>query len=146
MRAVVLPLLLVSSCLASSVADSLRILGPQAVNLWKLDAAARDAARRALLAQDGPAQQPLGEPAVEFQEQWFEQPLDHFAEKSPTWKQRYWVNKRHYKARRDAPVIVVDGGETSGEDRLPFLDTGIADILAEATGGVGVVLEHRYVF
>lgn len=41
-------------------------------------------------------------------------------------------------------MIVLDGGETSGEDRLPYLDTGIVDILAEATGGVGVVLEHRY--
>ena len=29
-------------------------------------------------------------------------------------------------------------------DRLPFLDTGIADILARATGGLGIVLEHRY--
>jgi Serine carboxypeptidase S28 len=30
------------------------------------------------------------------------------------------------------------------QGRLPFLDTGIADILAKATGGIGVVLEHRY--
>lgn len=35
------------------------------------------------------------------------------------------------------PVIVLDGGETSGEDRLWFLDTDI--------GEVGVVLERRYV-
>ena len=40
---------------------------------------------------------------------------------------------------------MIDGGETSGEDRLPFLDTGIADIIAKATGGIGVVLEHRSV-
>jgi hypothetical protein len=59
-------------------------------------------------------------------------------------KQRYWVNKRHYKEGGGGPVIVLDGGETSGEDRIPFLDTGIVDILAKATGGVGVVLEHRY--
>jgi hypothetical protein len=39
---------------------------------------------------------------------------------------------------------VLDGGETSGEDRLPFLDTGVLDILAEATGGLSIVLEHRY--
>ena len=56
--------------------------------------------------------------------------------------QRYWVNKRHY--RLGGPVFVLDGGETSGADRLPFLDTGIVDILAEATNGVGIVLEHRY--
>lgn len=30
------------------------------------------------------------------------------------------------------------------QDRLPFLDTGIVDILASATNGLGVVLEHRY--
>lgn len=79
----------------------------------------------------------------EFREQWFEQPLDHFAENDHhTFKQRYWVNKRHYK--KGGPVIVLDGGETSGEDRLPFLDTGIVEILTKATDGLGVVLEHRY--
>lgn len=30
------------------------------------------------------------------------------------------------------------------KDRLSFLGTGIAAILAKATGGVAVVLEHRY--
>ena len=30
------------------------------------------------------------------------------------------------------------------QDRLPFLDTGIVEILAKATGGLGIVLEHRY--
>jgi len=73
------------------------------------------------------------------------QPVDHFSPDSPTFGQRYWVNKRHYVPGTNAPVIVIDGGETSGEDRIPFLDTGIADILAKATGGIGVVLEHRYV-
>ena len=79
---------------------------------------------------------------TEFPPQWFEQPLDHFAKESPLFKQRYWVSKRHY--RQGGPVIVLDGGETSGEDRLLFLDTGIVDILAKATGGMGVILEHRY--
>ncbi len=78
-----------------------------------------------------------------FPTRWFEQPLDHFSNSSETFKQRYWINTRHYEAGSGAPVIVIDGGETSGEDRLPFLDTGIADILANATGGIGVVLEHR---
>lgn len=36
------------------------------------------------------------------------------------------------------------GAEQETQDRLPFLDTGIVEILARATGGVGVVLEHRY--
>ena len=78
----------------------------------------------------------------EFPVQTFPQLLDHWNEGSPTFFQRYWVNKRHY--RSGGPVFVLDGGETSGLDRLPFLDTGIIDILAEATNGVGVVLEHRY--
>ena len=81
----------------------------------------------------------------EFPAQWFTQPVDHFSPDSPTFGQRYWVNKRHYVPGTNAPVIVIDGGETSGEDRIAFLDTGIADILAKATGGIGVVLEHRYV-
>ncbi|KAL1745274.1 peptidase S28 [Schizophyllum fasciatum] len=81
----------------------------------------------------------------EFPEQWFEQPLDHFGnETSDIFKQRYWVSKRHYTPGAGGPVIVLDGGETSGEDRLPFLDTGIVEILTRATGGVGVILEHRY--
>jgi len=94
--------------------------------------------------------QPNGPAAVlgvaeRFPEQLFTQPVDHFSQDSPTFRQRYWVNKRHYVPGTNAPVIVIDGGETSGEDRIPFLDTGIADILAKATGGIGVVLEHRYV-
>ena len=86
-----------------------------------------------------------GPATPKFRAQTFTQPLDHFRNTTAaTFQQRFWVNARHYRPRPGAPVIVIDGGETSGEDRLPFLDTGIADILARATGGVGVVLEHRY--
>ena len=52
------------------------------------------------------------------------------------------MNDRHYK--KGGPVIVLDGGETSGVNRLPFLKTGIVEILSNATGGLGVILEHRY--
>ncbi len=72
----------------------------------------------------------------------FTQPLDHFTNTGFTFNQRYWVNNRHYKP--GGPVVVLDGGETSGEDRLSFLDTGIVDILTNATNGLGIVLEHRY--
>lgn len=66
----------------------------------------------------------------------FTQRLDHFDKSvNQTFGQRYWINKRHYKP--GGPVIVLDGGETSGEDRLAFLDTGIVDILANATNGLG---------
>ncbi|KAH7341771.1 serine carboxypeptidase S28-domain-containing protein [Rhizoctonia solani] len=62
--------------------------------------------------------------------------------KAQTFGQRYWVNKEYYQP--GGPVFVLDGGETSGEDRLPFLQTGILAILANETKGLGIVLEHRY--
>jgi hypothetical protein len=66
----------------------------------------------------------------------FTQRLDHFDKSvNRTFGQRYWISTRHYKP--GGPVIVVDGGETSGEDRLAFMDTGIIDILANATNGLG---------
>lgn len=61
---------------------------------------------------------------------------------SKEWHQRYWFDATFYKP--GGPVYLLDGGETSGEDRIPFLETGILRILAEATGGLGVILEHRY--
>lgn len=42
------------------------------------------------------------------------------------------------------PVIVLQGGETDGSDRLTFLQKGILAQLAQVTHGIGVVLEHRY--
>ncbi|KAH7925596.1 peptidase S28 [Leucogyrophana mollusca] len=135
------------SAKAASKAD-IRILGPQGVNLWKLEAARKHkAASPALLLQDSGHNgfdTSVAGSRFDFAEQWFEQPIDHFSQMSDTFNQRYWINTRHYTPGSGGPVIVLDGGETSGEDRLPFLDTGIVEILARATGGVGVVLEHRY--
>ena len=115
--------------------------GAQGINLWRLQ-------------QQNEAQEYVAEMtnsqtlfndnlrAKEFPEQWFEQPLDHFSDDPHTFKQRYWFNAKHYK--KGGPVFVLDGGETSGEDRLPFLHTGILEILSKATNGLGIVLEHRY--
>ena len=132
----------------------------QGVNFWKLHRRSSSAASTSKQQQQqqyatqswtGVSQIPLVAvaPATaavpEFLEETFTQPLDHFYNSTDaTFPQRFWINSRHYKPCPGAPVIVIDGGETNGEDRLPFLDTGIADILARATGGVGVVLEHRY--
>ena len=116
--------------------------GAQGVNLWKLSNAPSSNVHGGNRESTG--QVAFSVKPSEFEPHWFEQPLDHFSKNSETWSQRYWINTRHYKPREGAPVIVIDGGETSGEDRLPFLDTGIADILANATGGIGVILEHRY--
>jgi hypothetical protein len=41
-------------------------------------------------------------------------------------------------------VIVLQSGETSGTNRLPYLQKGLLHELALATNGIGVVLEHRY--
>ncbi|KAI1339421.1 peptidase S28 [Xylariaceae sp. FL0016] len=76
-------------------------------------------------------------------------PIDHFQNESMyephsdgTFNLRYWFDAQYYKA--GGPVIVLAGGETSGSDRLPFLQKGIVYQLAKATGGLGVILEHRY--
>lgn len=79
---------------------------------------------------------------LEFVPRYFEQPIDHDDPSFGTFQQRYWVNTRYY--RPGGPVIVEDGGEITGEYRLPVLDAGIIDILANATNGIGIVLEHRY--
>ena len=72
----------------------------------------------------------------------FTQPLDHFEDTEFTFQQRYWVDDRYYKS--GGPVIVLDSGESSGQGRLPYLQQGIVQILANATSGLGIVLEHRY--
>ena len=99
----------------------LRVLGPQGVNLWRLEQAQQ---KRTPLAKDGgltlqdAPQLTFGSDDMkyDFRAEWFQQPLDHFDKTSKhTFHQRYWVNSRHYKPRKGAPVIVLDGGETSGE-------------------------------
>ncbi|KAL2136153.1 hypothetical protein VTI74DRAFT_5206 [Chaetomium olivicolor] len=76
-------------------------------------------------------------------------PVDHFhndslyePHSSDTFPLRYWFDASHYK--KGGPIIVLQGGETSGVGRLPFLQKGIVAQLAEATHGLGVILEHRY--
>jgi len=59
-----------------------------------------------------------------------------------TFPLRYWFDATYYKD--GGPVIVLQGGETSGAGRLPYLQKGIVYQLAKATGGIGVILEHRY--
>lgn len=108
------------------ISHRLRISGPQAVNLWRLDAHARTQPQDSGLVSQDQSLQSLfdfsSKKQYDFYEQWFQQPLDHFDKNSKdTFRQRYWVNSRHYKPRRGAPVIVLDGGETSGEVRTVHL-------------------------
>jgi hypothetical protein len=76
-------------------------------------------------------------------------PIDHFHNESRyephsngTFDLRYWFDATYY--REGGPVIVLESGETDGTGRLPFLQKGIVAQLAQATGGLGVILEHRY--
>ncbi|RKU42564.1 hypothetical protein DL546_001703 [Coniochaeta pulveracea] len=76
-------------------------------------------------------------------------PVDHFHNDSSYephsdafFNLRYWFDASHYQP--GGPVIVLQSGETSGKGRLPFLQKGIVAQLCQATGGLGVVLEHRY--
>jgi Serine carboxypeptidase S28 len=120
-------------------------LGAQGVNLWQLNAFESSSASNlgsSLLVHQSSSF--TAEEQYGFTPQWFIQPLDHFSSSGHTFRQRFWINSRHYNPEAGGPVFVLDSGETSGEDRLPFLDTGIMEILARATGGISVVLEHRY--
>ncbi len=76
-------------------------------------------------------------------------PIDHFHNESMyephssgTFNLRYFFDATFYKP--GGPVIVLESGEDDATDRLPFLQKGIVHQLAEATGGIAVVLEHRY--
>ncbi|KAJ7213888.1 serine carboxypeptidase S28-domain-containing protein [Mycena pura] len=131
---------LILACVVHGL-DQVHLLGAQGINLWRLEQASAAASK--FTVQDSFGYEP--DSFAGFKAQWFEQPLDHFDKTSnATFLQRYWINTRHYNPKEGAPVFVLDGGETSGVVRLSFLDTGIMDILARNTGGVGIVLEHRY--
>jgi hypothetical protein len=76
-------------------------------------------------------------------------PVDHFHNESmyephsnESFNLRYFFDATHYKP--GGPVIVLQSGETSVTDRLPYLQKGIVYQLAKATNGLGVILEHRY--
>lgn len=76
-------------------------------------------------------------------------PVDHFHNESKyephsseKFNLRYWFDAQYYK--KGGPVIVLSAGEASGTARLPFLQKGIVAKLANATNGLGVILEHRY--
>ena len=118
--AVVLSSLL--SAYAFPASSYLHSLGAQGVNLLKLRQSNTQTSSR-LRFQD-PTQISLGLKEAEFPPYYFRQPVDHFTNDSQTFGQRYWFSTRHYTPGAGGPVIVLEGGETSGEDRLPFLDTG----------------------
>ncbi|KAF2172376.1 hypothetical protein M409DRAFT_63086 [Zasmidium cellare ATCC 36951] len=79
----------------------------------------------------------------------FSVPIDHFHNETKyephvndTFPLAYWFDATYYKP--GGPVIILQGGETAGSDRLPYLQKGIVYQLSKATNGIGVILEHRY--
>ncbi len=75
--------------------------------------------------------------------------IDHFPtspkyEPHPkgTFQQRDFLDDTYYQ--EGGPVFLYIGGETSGESRFSNLETGIIQILMQATNGLGVILENRY--
>ncbi|KAK8065941.1 extracelular serine carboxypeptidase-like protein [Apiospora hydei] len=90
-----------------------------------------------------------GRPSLQYTPNYFEQRIDHFPgdckatrHTNATFKQRYYVDSSYYKP--GGPVFLYIGGETSGTNRFSNLQTGIIQILMEATNGLGVILENRY--
>ena len=76
-------------------------------------------------------------------------PIDHFPNNpryaphtNATFSQRYYFDSTYYKP--GGPVYLYIGGETSGPSRFSNLETGIIQILMNATNGLGVILENRY--
>lgn len=76
-------------------------------------------------------------------------PIDHFPNSdrytphtTATFKQRYFFDSTYYQP--GGPVFLYIGGEVDAGYRFPNLETGIIQILMNATNGLGVILENRY--
>ncbi|KAI0402622.1 extracelular serine carboxypeptidase-like protein [Xylaria palmicola] len=85
--------------------------------------------------------------AIQYEAHYFEQKINHFPENrlpfaNETFTQRYYFDSSYYKP--GGPVYLYISGETSGPNRFSNLQTGIIQILMEATHGLGVILENRY--
>lgn len=55
---------------------------------------------------------------------------------------RFWFDTTYYQP--GGPVTILQSGETDATGRLPFMQKGILKMISEATGGISVILEHRY--
>ncbi|KAI9667512.1 MAG: hypothetical protein M1821_000328 [Bathelium mastoideum] len=75
--------------------------------------------------------------------------IDHFPESdryvphtNATFKQRYVYDSTYYKP--GGPVFLYISGETSVESRYENIESGIIQILMNATNGLGIILENRF--
>ncbi|CAH4031373.1 unnamed protein product [Pieris brassicae] len=71
---------------------------------------------------------------------WILQKVDHFDDKSETWKMRYFENLQFFKDK--GPVYIYIGGESEASPR--YLSAGIIKALAQETNGAMFMTEHRY--
>ncbi|KAF3920980.1 hypothetical protein ABW20_dc0103123 [Dactylellina cionopaga] len=102
-----------------------------------------EALRIKLEERDGSPDTTVDINAIVYDQKWFPQKVDHFTPSdNNTFQQRYWISTHFYKP--GGPVIVLEGGETSGAGRIAYMQTGIGRYLTEYLGGIGIVLEHRY--
>lgn len=127
-------------------------LFPSLAAISSLAALAGAGPARGLLASrqvgpDGPAG-PNGRPS-NYTVYSFDQLIDHFPDKSQyephtnaTFSQKYVFDDTYYKP--GGPIFLYIGGEVDLSYRYSNLQTGIIQILMNATGGLGIILENRY--
>jgi len=72
---------------------------------------------------------------------WIYQKLDHGAENSSYWKQRYFVNSTWWDG--SGPVLLLLGGEGPANPAWLVADTSIM-LLAQKYSGLVFSVEHRY--
>ncbi|KAJ2337653.1 hypothetical protein GGI00_000083 [Coemansia sp. RSA 2681] len=71
---------------------------------------------------------------------YFNQKTDHFGLSSATFKQKIYINAQHYAS--GGPVYLFNSGETPAS--ASYLTAGEPYTLAKATGGLLIIMEHRY--
>ncbi|KAI3336489.1 peptidase S28 [Xylariaceae sp. AK1471] len=84
---------------------------------------------------------------LQYKAHYFQQKINHFPQNklpfaNETFTQLYYFDSSYYKP--GGPVYLYISGETSGQSRFSNLQTGIIQILMQATNGLGVILENRY--
>ncbi|KAJ2385606.1 hypothetical protein H4S02_004246 [Coemansia sp. RSA 2611] len=71
---------------------------------------------------------------------YFSQKTDHFGLSSSTFKQKIYINAQHYTS--GGPIFLLNSGETPASPS--YLTAGEPYTLAKATGGLLIIMEHRY--
>ncbi|KAI9481590.1 MAG: peptidase S28 [Benjaminiella poitrasii] len=77
-----------------------------------------------------------------YQTYYINMPLDHFANNSITFKNRYWVNADYYKS--NGPIILYNGGEDAVDDVAYILGNSTMSQLTARLNGILVCMEHRF--